>query len=337
MYISCISSIYIIIATTITIIITVGEQFIEVEFRHDRHLPDIPGWELNTSWFPEEGVPRRGILSVYFYSGEGLRNLNCKAQYKPRDMFSCLVLLKHRNLYQEIQDFNKYYENVLCLIDRNKIDTSHNNNDNIKCTGIHIDRSSNNDEPVVTKVKKLSRSSFLSSSLAQLIAEIEQQYQQQQNNKLISSRINTDFDQTATNNTTTTSTATTPFTTKNSTSNNTSANTMANSNITKSKSVIISSASRRTSNEIASTSHDSFNITNSNTNSNGFSVHFSWPNCNINSILSSIQQQTKLFHNYQTTQVRIYERTNPNFLYQLDEIHRMLRDRTDIKWTYHQK
>jgi GH15 family glucan-1,4-alpha-glucosidase len=110
---------------------------------------------------------------------------------------------------------------------------------------------------------------------------------------------------------------------------------MANSNTTKSKSVIISSASRRTSNEIASTSHDSFHITNS--NSNGFSVNFSWPNFNINSILSSIQQQTKLFHNYQTTQVRIYERTNPNFLYQLDEIHRILRDRTDIKWTYHQK
>jgi hypothetical protein len=307
-----------------------------VEFRHDRHLPDIPGWELNTSWFPEEGVPRRGILSVYFYSGDGIRNLNCKAQYKPRDMFSCLVLLKHRNLYQEIQEFNKYYENVLCLIDRDKIDNSNNDNSNndIKSTGIHIDRCSSNDEPVVTKVKKLSRSSFLSSSLAQLIAEIEQQYQQQNNNiKLISSRMSTDFDQTATN--TSTSSATTQFTTKNSTSNNTSANTMANSNTTKSKSVIISSASRRTSNEIASTSHDSFHITNS--NSNGFSVNFSWPNFNINSILSSIQQQTKLFHNYQTTQVRIYERTNPNFLYQLDEIHRILRDRTDIKWTYHQK
>ena len=322
-----------------------------MEFRHDRHLPDIPGWELNTSWFPEEGVPRRGILSVYVYSGEGFRNLNCKPQYELRDIFSCLVLLKHRNLYQEIQDLNKYYENVLYLIDRDKINnnnnksnTSRSSSNNIKYTGNYIDRNSNNnDVPVVTKVKKLSRSSFLSPSLAQLIAEIEQQQQQQQqSDQLISSSMRTDFDQNATN--TTTSTITTTFASNNSSPNtaaNTAANTIANSsNKTKSKSVTISSTnsvSRRTSNEFESTSHDSFSSTNSNSNSNGFPINFSWPNFNINFILSSIQQQTKLFQNYQTTQVRIYERTNPNFLYQLDEIHRMLRDRTDIKWTYHQK
>ena len=314
-----------------------------MEFRHDRHLPDIPGWELNTSWFPEEGVPRRGILSVYVYSGEGFRNLNCKPQYELRDIFSCLVLLKHRNLYHEIQDLNKYYENVLYLIDRDKINDNNNNNsntsrsssNNIKNTGNYIDRNSNNNDVcVVTKVKKLSRSSFLSPSLAQLIAEIEQQ-QQQQSDQLISSSMGTDFDQNATN--TTTSTVTTTFASNNS-SPNTAANTIANSHKTKSKSVTISSTnsvSRRTSNEFESTSHDSFSSTNS--NSNGFPINFSWPNFNINFILSSIQQQTKLFQNYQTTQVRIYERTNPNFLYQLDEIHRMLRERTDIKWTYHQK
>lgn len=52
---------------TIIIIVRLGKQFLEQEYTHDRGSPNIPGWELNQSWFTEDGLPKKGHTYTHEY------------------------------------------------------------------------------------------------------------------------------------------------------------------------------------------------------------------------------------------------------------------------------
>lgn len=55
----------------------IGVNFVTPRFRWERNFDDIPGWSLLPTWIDDTVFPHRGILSVQYYSGEGVNNHGC--------------------------------------------------------------------------------------------------------------------------------------------------------------------------------------------------------------------------------------------------------------------
>jgi hypothetical protein len=72
----------------------------------------MPGWELKVTWFQEDSLPHKGILSLDVYSGEGAGIQDCQVNRTVRNMMMSLVLPKQRNLHDEIQDDQR----MTCLL-----------------------------------------------------------------------------------------------------------------------------------------------------------------------------------------------------------------------------
>jgi hypothetical protein len=82
-----------------------GENWESGRFNQDRHTPSMPGWILNTSWFHEEGVPRRGLLTFSQYSGEGMLKGGCLPSRQLRNAHMCMVLVDPNEvLYTKLSD-----------------------------------------------------------------------------------------------------------------------------------------------------------------------------------------------------------------------------------------
>lgn len=62
----------------------------------------MPGWELKTTWFQEDSLPRKGLLSLEVYSGEGMVIQDCQVNRTLRNQMMALVLAQQRNLFEEI-------------------------------------------------------------------------------------------------------------------------------------------------------------------------------------------------------------------------------------------
>ena len=72
------------------------------EFTFDRGFLPMPGWSLSTMWLSEEGLPKKGLLSLEMFAGEGMRQLGCCVDPKLRMMLSSLVLVSQRDYRKEI-------------------------------------------------------------------------------------------------------------------------------------------------------------------------------------------------------------------------------------------
>lgn len=63
----------------------------------------IPGWDLNVTWFTEEGLPKKGILAFEFFAGDGMNLLGCQVDKVLRYKLTSLVLVDQRDLTREIE------------------------------------------------------------------------------------------------------------------------------------------------------------------------------------------------------------------------------------------
>lgn len=54
-----------------------GDNWIRCNFTWDRSSPHLPGWELTKLWLSDEGLPKKGILLVQYYSGDGVGKNGC--------------------------------------------------------------------------------------------------------------------------------------------------------------------------------------------------------------------------------------------------------------------
>jgi len=71
-------------------------------FQFDRSMKRIPGWELPVTWYSEEGLPKKGLLSLMYYAGSGLKMHGCSAVKRDRQALLSLVL--HRASLVRLDD-----------------------------------------------------------------------------------------------------------------------------------------------------------------------------------------------------------------------------------------
>jgi Ca2+-binding EF-hand superfamily protein len=69
-----------------------GANWFYQEYTFDRKQVGIPGWELPVTWLGEEGMPTKGLLSLVYYSGGGLRLQGCNPTIMLREAALSLTL-----------------------------------------------------------------------------------------------------------------------------------------------------------------------------------------------------------------------------------------------------
>lgn len=69
-----------------------GANWFYQEYTFDRRQEGIPGWELPVTWLSEEGLPAKGLLTLMYYSGGGLRLQGCNPTIKVREAALSLTL-----------------------------------------------------------------------------------------------------------------------------------------------------------------------------------------------------------------------------------------------------
>ena len=79
-----------------------GENFRNEEYAFDRNYLPMPGWELKVTWLQEENLPLKGILSMEIYAGEGMNMNECQVSRRVRNMMMSLVLVRQRDIHQEV-------------------------------------------------------------------------------------------------------------------------------------------------------------------------------------------------------------------------------------------
>ncbi len=94
-----------IVAKTLCVLATQepGDNWSFKTFRWMRSMESMPGWELTQPWLTEEGMPMRGLVNIYYYSGEGQQKKGCKASVGVRkallnlvSKWSCIIVVTYR-------------------------------------------------------------------------------------------------------------------------------------------------------------------------------------------------------------------------------------------------
>lgn len=78
-----------------------GNNWISKTFRWLRDMDPMPGWELTSLWLIDESMPKRGLLNITYYSGQGKGKLGCNPNVAFRKSLCKLVLVKERDLVPE--------------------------------------------------------------------------------------------------------------------------------------------------------------------------------------------------------------------------------------------
>jgi hypothetical protein len=79
---------------------------IEVMFYRERDMDCMPGYELTELWLTEDGLPRKGLWDVTYYSGEGKGLKDCKPVVKFRKSLLQLVCFLQLNFLAFSQRFS---------------------------------------------------------------------------------------------------------------------------------------------------------------------------------------------------------------------------------------
>lgn len=80
------------------------------EFRTDRHASPVAGWEMNAAWFPVDGFPNKGMITLTVLSGDGMRIDECLPDIKTRNVLCSLVLPEPHDFLEEISHELEYYQ-----------------------------------------------------------------------------------------------------------------------------------------------------------------------------------------------------------------------------------
>ncbi len=72
-------------------IIEPGENWMEEAFYENHDAPFTVGWELPTTWFIDTCIPRRGIVAVRYFSGNGTGMNHCAPNPMARMLLMSLV------------------------------------------------------------------------------------------------------------------------------------------------------------------------------------------------------------------------------------------------------
>ena len=82
-----------------------GNNWTQYQFRWKSEDDCVPGWELTEGWVKadgkDDGIPNRGILSLYYYSGEGKKLQGCKPNIGFRKALLYLCFLKETDIRSE--------------------------------------------------------------------------------------------------------------------------------------------------------------------------------------------------------------------------------------------
>ena len=70
-----------------------GANWFYQEYTFDRKQDGIPGWELPVTWLAEDGMPVKGLLTLFYYSGGGLRLQGCNPTINLREAATSLTLV----------------------------------------------------------------------------------------------------------------------------------------------------------------------------------------------------------------------------------------------------
>jgi hypothetical protein len=76
-----------------------GDNWSAGQFRWEREMDPMPGWELTQGWMSESGMPQKGILNLTYYSGGRQELKGCKPAETFRRSLLCLVLVDEREIY----------------------------------------------------------------------------------------------------------------------------------------------------------------------------------------------------------------------------------------------
>eukprot|EP01038_Epipyxis_sp_PR26KG_P005119 gene5119-7131_t len=92
-----------IIGKTLCILATFepGDNWTFQKFRWTRNMESMPGWELTQPWLTEDGMPKRGLLNITYYSGEGKHLNGCKPYVIFRKSLLNLVLISEDEVVGE--------------------------------------------------------------------------------------------------------------------------------------------------------------------------------------------------------------------------------------------
>lgn len=75
-----------------------GPNWASQTFRWTRDMDCMPGWELTNLWLVENSMPRKGIINVTYYSGEGTEKNGCCPNVPIRLSLLKMVLIKETDL-----------------------------------------------------------------------------------------------------------------------------------------------------------------------------------------------------------------------------------------------
>eukprot|EP01036_Dinobryon_divergens_P030051 gene30051-39243_t len=72
------------------------------ELMFDRGFAPNPGWDLSVVWFTEEGLPKKGVLTVDIFAGDGMNMNGGQVDRTLRSALCSLVLAGERDLAVEV-------------------------------------------------------------------------------------------------------------------------------------------------------------------------------------------------------------------------------------------
>jgi hypothetical protein len=82
-----------------------GNNWTQYQFRWKPEDECVPGWELTEGWVKQdgkdEGMPNRGILTLYYYSGDGQKLQGCKPVVSLRKALMFCTLLSETDIRPE--------------------------------------------------------------------------------------------------------------------------------------------------------------------------------------------------------------------------------------------
>lgn len=78
----------------------------------DRGFAPNPGWDLSVVWFTEEGLPKKGVLTVDIFAGDGMNLFGGQVDRALRAALSTLALVGQRDITTEINSMADVNDNL---------------------------------------------------------------------------------------------------------------------------------------------------------------------------------------------------------------------------------
>ena len=84
-----------------------GNNWTDYQFRWKINDDCVPGWELTDGWVKQdgkdEGMPSRGMLACYYYSGDGQKLQGCKPHVSLRKALMYLTYISEHDVRTEAE------------------------------------------------------------------------------------------------------------------------------------------------------------------------------------------------------------------------------------------